>query len=260
MAQQKNNNPAPQKPLSAQNLQALKPDQNQNINQPKKRHGWRNFFIVLLIVVVVLAVAVTATGLYSIPGLSALFGTNKPRDLKVQTSDQALDSLKMKIPLQITGETADYSSGNQDIFAGEVAVDTQITAEEITSWLHRYQNPDPIIQDLQVRQYEGGLELSGMLNKYIKAPVYAKVSVRLIDRQTVALDLEQGKVGMFNVPDKYLQQAEDYFEDQANHLINTIPGFSIETYELHDGYSKFKGTMPETVKPSSDGWAGLMNY
>ncbi|MBU0598605.1 hypothetical protein KKF61_06500 [Patescibacteria group bacterium] len=247
------------KPSSTQNLEMLRPEDDKKIKIPK-RHGLRNFLITLLIIIIILVIAIAATGLYNIPIISSIFKVNQPKDLGVATSPQALASIKEKVTLSIAGEETNYSSGNADIFSGEIAVDTQFTAEEITSWLHEYQRPDPILSDLQVRQFEGGLEISAMANQYIKAPVYAKVNINLINPQTVSLDIQQGKLGIFSVPDKYLQQIEDALEDQVNDLINRIPGFSIETYELHDGYSNFKGTFPETVKPSPNGWSDLMNY
>lgn len=245
-------------PTSSQNLDVLKPDDDKKIKVPK-RHGFRKFLITLLIIVILIVIAVAATGLYNIPGLSSLFNANKPKDLGVVTSPEALASIKTDVPLKITGEPTDYSSGS-DIFSGEVDVEAEFTAEEITSWLHEYQRPDPILSDLQVRQFEGGLEISAMANQYIKAPIYVKVNVDLINPDTISLDIQKGKVGMFSVPDKYLQQIEDLLEDKVNDLISRVPGFSIETYELHDGYTKFKGTFPATVKPSPNGWADMLSY
>ena len=239
----------------------LKPEEKKrDIEKPKKRHRLRNFFIVLAIIIVVLMIAVAATGVYTIPGISSIFGFNEPKNLGVEISDEALGTLKDKIPLRITGEVTDYSSGSVDIFSGEMAVDTTITANEVSSWLQRYQRPDPLLSDLTVRQFEGGMEISAMVNQYVKAPVYAKVNVNLIDNNTVSIDIQEGKLGMFSVPEKYLDEVSDLLEKQVNSLIVGIPGFSIEEYELHDGYSKFKGTFPETVKPSANGWADLMDY
>ncbi|MFC1687133.1 hypothetical protein ACFL0L_00955 [Patescibacteria group bacterium] len=249
------------KPREQEEAEILKPkEQDTEIHKPKKKkHPFRTFLIVLVIIIVVLILGLAATGLYNVPGISAAFGFNEPKDLGVETSTQALASLKEKIPMTITGEKTDFSSGT-DIFSGEIAVDTTITAEEASSWLQRHQRPDPIISQLTIRQMEGGMEISGMVNQYIKAPVYAKVMINLVDTNTIDLNIQEGKLGMFSVPDRYLVEAEELLEDKVNSLINNIPGFSIETYELHDGYSNFKGTFPENVKPSPLGWSDLLNY
>jgi len=258
----KSNEPAPPpKDDKNQASDILKPTEtDRKIEEPKKRHGLRNCLIILIIIILLIILGVALTGLYEIPGLSAITGMNKPKDLGVKTSPEALASLKEKIPMTISGEQTDYSTGAENIFTGEIPVDTQMTAEEITSWLHRHQRPDPILSDLQVKQFEGGLEISAMANQYIKAPVYAEVNVNLVNKTTVDLDIQKGKVGIFSVPEKYLDQVEEALEDKINSLISRVPGFSIETYELHDGYTEFKGTFPENVKPSPLGWSDLLNY
>jgi len=229
------------------------------IEKPKKRHFGRNFLIVVLIIILGLVITVAATGLYDIPFLSSALGANKPKDLGVEISDTHLATMKEKAPMKIEGDTVEYASGGE-IFAGEIAVDTEFTANEVSSWLRRHQKPNPILENLQVRQYEGGIEISAMASQYIKAPIYAKVDVDYTKAGTIDLNFQKLKVGVFSVPEKYIGQVEDYLEETVNDLKTRVPGFSIETYELHDGYSTFKGTFPETVKPSSEGWADLLNY
>lgn len=250
------------KPREQEEAEVLKPiEKDPEIHKPKKKkHPLRTFLIVLVVIILVLIIGLAATGVYTVPVISAVFGFNEPKDLGVEISPEALASLKEKIPMTISGEKTDFSSESADIFSGEIAVDTTITANEASSWLQRHQRPDPIISQLTVRQMEGGMEISGMVNQYIKAPVYAKVMVDLVDANTIDLDIQEGKLGMFSVPEKYLNQVEELLEDEINSLINRVPGFSIETYELHDGYSNFKGTFPENVKPSPLGWSDLLNY
>jgi len=101
---------------------------------------------------------------------------------------------------------------------------------------------------------EGGLEISAVSNKYIKAPAYVKVMINRISNKSLNLEIQRGKIGIFNVPEKYLEQAEDFFEDLVNNRISEVPGFSMETLEYHNGYSTFKGTFPAKVEPSPGKW------
>ncbi|MFA6099104.1 MAG: hypothetical protein WCV50_06240 [Patescibacteria group bacterium] len=248
----------PQPPQSAQSLEMLKPNEGKDIEKPKKGHSLRNFLITIIIILIVILVGLSVTGLYKVPVLSAIIKTGQPKDLGIKTSDQAYASIKEKIPMTISGGTIDYSSPADQIFSGQIDIDTTTTSEEVTSWLKRFQGSDQIFSDVQVKKIEGGMEISCLVNKYIKAPVYVKVMVDRTSEKSVALNIINAKAGMFNVPDKYLTQAEDFFQKKVNEIMAAVPGFSMEKYELHDGYSAFKGTWPANVRPTAGGWNSLI--
>lgn len=98
------------------------------------------------------------------------------------------------------------------------------------------------------------MEISTKLNKYISAPVYVKVMVNRTGSKTVNLNIVNGKVGLFNVPDEYLSQANEYFTKLANNHLAEITGFSMDKLEYHEGYSDFSGTYPKVVKPAAGKW------
>ncbi len=224
----------------------------------RRRHRLRTTLITFGVIIVLLVVGIAATGLYDVPVVSSVFGMNKPKDLGVRTSPEALESIKEKIPMKITGDTMEYGSAGSKAFTGSIPVDTQTTSEEITSWLERFEGSDPIFTDTQVKKFEGGLEISTMLQKYTKAPVYVKVLVTRTGPKSVALTLQKAKIGAFTVPEKYRQQAEDWFEKKIGEAMRAIDGFSMETYEIHDGVSVFKGTFPAVAAPATGGWSDLM--
>lgn len=225
--------------------------------KPKKSNFFRNCLIIIVVILLVLIVGVAVTGLYEIPVISSLVGANKPKDLGIKTSPEALASIKEKVTMKISSEPIDYTKSGDQIFSGEVPVDTQITSEELTSWLNRFQGSNSAVTNVQVKKIEGGIEMSAMLDKYVKAPIYAKVMVNRVSEKSIDIDFQKAKVGFFSMPDNYLQQAEDFFEKKANERIADTPGFSIEQLEYHDGYSIFKGTFPANAKPSVSGWTGL---
>lgn len=247
--------------LSVQNISNLKPE-DASIGKPvKKRHPFRTFLIVLVIIIVVVVIGVSATGVYAVPGVSDIFGFGKPKDLGVKTSPEALTSTEKEIPLQITGAQVDYSTASPaEIFSGELAVDTQTSSEEITSWLERHAGSGAPVSDVQVKFIEGGMEISGMVHKYIEAPAYVKVIVNKTGERSVSVDLQKAKVGMFTVPEKYYGDIAQWFEDRVNSRMATIPGLRMDTVEYHDGYSYFVGTYPEVVRPTSAGWTGLIRW
>lgn len=237
----------------------LPEEKAEKINKLKERHRLRTFFIVILIILIVLMVGAAVTGLYDVPGISSILGTNKPRDLGIKTSPEAVASISEKIPMKISGEYISYTADPSEIFMGEVAVDAAFNSEEITSWLERFEGDDPIFDNVQVKKSDGIMEISAMMKKYVKAPVYIKLTVDQTGVNQISLDFLEGKFGMFNVPEKYLQQGEDFFEENVNALFNKIPGFRLDEYEIKDGNSYFKGTYPANAKPTDEGWGGLFN-
>ncbi|MFH1236570.1 MAG: hypothetical protein V1685_06600 [Parcubacteria group bacterium] len=241
----------------------LKPaDDDREIHKPKKkRHRFRTFLIVLVGAIIIIVIVVGATGAWNVPGVSAIFGMNKPKDLGVKTSTEALTSLKKKIPLKITGESVNYSTASpNEIFSGKISVDERTTSEEITSWLNRHNGTNPPVTALQVSFIEGGMEISGMVNQYIHAPVYVQVMVEKTGEKSIGLDLQKAKVGLFSIPESYYDQVEQWFENAINDRMATVPNFSMDIVEYHDGFSYFKGTYPENIKPTNQGWSGLVDY
>lgn len=241
------------------NVEILKPPGTERpIEKPKKHHGFRNFLITVAVIVVAIIIAVGVTGLYDIPLVSALAGVNKPKDLGIKTSDAALASVKQRIPLVIAGAPVNYATAGANIFSGTMPIDTQVTSEEVTSWLNRFNGTNSPFSDIQVKKIEGGLEISTMVNKYIKAPVYVQVMVARTGEKSVSLDIIKAKVGLFNVPATYAKQAQDWFQTRINERMAATPGFSMTQYEIHEGYSVMKGTWPKTVAPNAAGWSALV--
>jgi hypothetical protein len=186
-------------------------------------------------------------------------GTNKPIDLGVKTSPEAVVSISEKIPMKISGDYISYTADPAEIFTGEIEVNAEFTSEETTSWLARFEGTDPIFDDVQVKKGEGEIEISAMVRKYIKAPVYIRVKVDQVGVNQVDLDILEGKLGRITIPSAYLQRGEEFFEEKVNSLMNTIPGFKMESYEIKGGNSILKGTYPANARKTNEGWGGLFN-
>ncbi len=231
-----------------------------NPSQKKIRRG-RNALIAFVVVVVVLAFAVAALGIYDIPIVSAILGTNRPKDLGVKASPEALASLQQKMPVTVEG-----APGNQNLcltcrqtYEGQIAIEARRTSEEVTSFLQLFpREKGDILKDTQVKFIEGGMEISTKVKKYVHAPVYVKVKVQRTGSQSVSLNVEQAKIGNLMVPENYLRKGETFFQDLVNEHLAEISGYSMEKLEYHDGYSDFKGTYPAVVKPASGKWTDAL--
>ncbi len=123
---------------------------------------------------------------------------------------------------------------------------------------NKMQGTNPAVTDVQVRMIEGGVEISGMIQQYVKSPMYAKVMINRTSEKSVSLDITSAKLGRFSVPAKYVQQFEDWVVKKINSRMATIPGFSLTQLEYHDGYDIWKGTVPAQVKPAKNGYADLL--
>jgi hypothetical protein len=225
--------------------------------QPKTRK-WRKGLIWTIAIVLVLLIGISATGLINIPGLSSILNTNKPKDLGIKASPEALASLEQKMPVEIIGGPEGLCLACGQTYEGQISVTARRTSEEITSFLKLFPREDgDILKNTQVRFIEGGLEISTKLNKYTSAPIYVKVMVNRTGSKTVSLDIIKGQIGVFSVPDKYIKQANDFFTKLANNHLAEISGFSMDKLEYHNGYSDFSGTYPQIVKPTTGKWTDV---
>ncbi|MBU0706996.1 hypothetical protein KKG41_01355 [Patescibacteria group bacterium] len=225
-------------------------------SEKKKRHIglW-----ILLVIVILIVLFFGWTGIYNIPLLTNLMGTNEPIDLGVEVSEEALASAMVNNPMDLQGSATEYSGVAKKIFTGEVPIDGENTSEELTSFLQHYTQNAPHVRDLQVKYIEGGMEISTFVKTRINAPVYVRVGVTKTGAKSVDIDLQSAKVGRLPIPSNYYDQIEEIAEEIINDRIASIESFSIDTLEYHDGYAYFKGSMPETVEVVSGEENGLLD-
>ncbi len=255
--------PVPMTPLSDRPNETVNPEVQANpevvaATEKKTKQRGRGWLIALIIVVVIvlgIGTTVAALGVWTVPVLSGVLGTDEPIDLGVVSSPEALASLEQNVPLEISGQ--EVASVDQ-MFSGEVAVDTQMTSEEITSFLQRFAGNNPVVSNVQVKMIEGGLEISGNLHEYVHAPAYVKVLVDQTGPNSVNLTLVDAKLGRISIPGQYRDKVEAAAEDLINRRMAEVPGFSMDTLEYHDGYSDFVGTLPAQSFSNERGWSALL--
>lgn len=221
-----------------------------------KKHG-KGWLITLIIIVVIFlggATTVAALGVWTVPVLSSVLGTDEPIDLGIQASPEALAALEAKVPMEITSERVGTL---EEMFSGEIAVDTRMSSEEMTSFLQRFQGDTPVVSNLQVKFIEGGMEISGSVHEYVEAPVYVKVMVEQDGTNAIDLTLVDAKLGRLSIPEQYRDDAEQFAEELINQRMSEVEGFSMTSLEYHDGYSNFIGTYPSEVKSHDRGWGAL---
>lgn len=226
--------------------------------EEKKSHKVRTAIITLFfLLIIVFLVLLGMTGLYQVPVLSSLFGTNKPRDLGIHPGPEAFMSLQPKFPLALRGEPTTYSLAGNLTFSGTQPLEAKFTSEESTAFLQKYLANDPLVEDVQIRMIEDGLEISSMAKKPIRGPIYVKTLMTPTSSKSLDLTILRGEVGRLSVPRRYLKQFEEWLEATVNRRMAEVAGFSLERLAYHDGFVDFKGTFPKTVEPAPGQWLDL---
>lgn len=214
----------------------------------KKRHRLRTTIIVLIVVFVILPLAVLGwTGVYQIPVVSAIFGTNKPIDLGIHPTAADLASAEAGNPMTITSRPGEFRWTRTKTFSGTVAVSDEHTSAEVTAFIKKYHGDGGHVRDIQVKFREGGMEISSFVLPYIKAPAYVDVDVARTSATSVSLNLRKAKVGRLDVPEQYYDDIEKAAERIINREMSKIPGFRIDELDYRDGTAYLNGALPANV-------------
>ncbi|USN53151.1 MAG: hypothetical protein H6760_03150 [Candidatus Nomurabacteria bacterium] len=215
-----------------------------------KRHRLRWTLVTLVVVLIILPLlALGYSGVWHIPGLTQLFGSDKPIDLGVHPTEADLASALADNPMMIEAEPGTFYWSQNKSFAGQVAIDDEHSSEEVTAFIQHYHGDGRFVRDIQVRFREGGMEISAFVSPYIKAPVYVDVDVTRTGTQSVSLNLQKAKVGRLTVPEKYYNQIEEAAQDVLNREIAAVPGFRIDDLQYTDNAAYLLGSLPAMVTP-----------
>ncbi|MBU1148761.1 hypothetical protein KKI23_01585 [Patescibacteria group bacterium] len=214
----------------------------------KKSHKLLWTLIILIFIFIVLPLAALGySGVYQIPVVSAIFGTNKPIDLGVNPTAQDLIQAEADNPMTIDAEPGTFYWTQSKEFAGTVEVDDRHTSAEMTAFIEKYHGEGRHVSDIQVKLREGGMEISAFVTPYINAPVYVDVDVALTSNNTVSVNLVKAKVGRLSVPSSYYDEVSEAAQEIINEELAKVPGLSIEKLEYSDGEAYLKGVLPKTV-------------
>jgi hypothetical protein len=146
---------------SNQTIQQKEPLKEKKVKKhTKKRIVW---LVILIIIIALPVMVIGATGMFNIPLISHVFGSNKPADLGIKPSEVAFESIMKTFPVEFKGDPNSFSGIGNKEFNGKISVDAQYTSEEITSILDHYLQNAPHVRDIQVKYVEGGMEISAFV-------------------------------------------------------------------------------------------------
>ena len=230
----------------------------------------------LLIGIVTVVVILVLVGGYFgfVPGVSAVFGSDKPKNLGVTTSAESFKTGIAKIGIVRNDAAAAVSP--TVTYQGFHAVNVSLTSEEISSlfqdgpWKKTWQFSS-IADDFQVKiNHDGTVEAAGLLNikklnGYLSAtgfsdvlpytskfnflpnevPFYLSGSGSITNNK-VTLNATKAELGRISLPtDANVVQA---VENLVERRIAEIPGMYMASVNLDGGTLNYKGTYPSVIK------------
>lgn len=234
-----------------------------------------NFFFKFLLLIIFLIIGgLTYMGI--MPGLSSVFGTNKPKDLGITYTQQNFDQAKSNIKIAYEILPSNLTGPDSVVYEGKSEIDTALTGAEITALKNeRKWKYDPL-ENTQIRfNDDGTTEVSASINKekifdyaasigvstgdiakvreaLAKIPVtpniYVKGTFEITNNQVTNLNLSQVQIGKLSVPANIVSENQHYLGELAEMQFNKIPEFNAQSVKVEDSQLKFKGTIPAVEK------------
>jgi hypothetical protein len=237
----------------------------------------KKFLLGLLIFIVVILVVAVAVGGYLgiVPGVSSLFGANKPKNLGVTFTSQDLTSAEVKAGTKIVTLAPNLPPSQSISFSGQKNVNTTFTQGEFNAWMNNSWDDALLGCQLKINS-DGTAEFSGVLhtdriqafetalgisatdmsvvNKYVRfikgnPAIYIKGTGSVVNGQ-INLDVQQMKVGNLSVPASIIQDNEGSLISLMQNMIDKIPGLSIKNASFVNGQVHFEGTLPAIASVS----------
>lgn len=218
------------------------------------------FFLILILLIVLLL-----GYLGFIPGLSAVMGSNRPRDLGVRYTSADLASAQAKLGQRIVAPEADpfkqYSSmpGNP--------VNTTLTQEEYSAHVERI-HP---VKDIQIKLDGERFQMSGRvdkaripqfvrtwgltdasdkqildaINEYLPSnPIFYIAGTGGAQNNQLNINLTKAEFGRLPIP---TDQAQQLVEAYTETLFKQVPGFSVTDSSIENGRLVFTGSAVKEI-------------
>lgn len=225
--------------------------------------------IVVLIIILLIIGVLLYVGI--IPGVAKPVDLGSKNDPALFAAFNTVHGMKTEIPNGVVPESRLAE------FSGQTILNTDISADEITSILAAWKarSPKLPVRNVQVRfNNDGTGEISGILEvktainiaktlgyndndieegkKYIKystsdIPFYAKGTGGVINNN-VSLNPSNFKIGNINVPTEITEKVAPIVSDAIEKRINQVGTIQVRSIDFSKGKLHFDGTIPDTVR------------
>ncbi len=236
-------------------------------------------FIIGIVAVVVVIILVA--GYFGfVPGISNLFGSNKPANLGTTYTAQDYKSAVAKSGVQLINNVDTVSlAENQKTYGPAKAVNVDFTPAEVLAVLNdKTHDPNFPLKDFQLRvNPDGTAEVAAVLmmdnlDKYSAAhgvnssslqqaldtvkkagivakevPIYIKGNASVVNGQ-MSLDADTVKIGRLPISADTVNSHETDIINYFNNHEKDVPGFYVKNFAIVGGKVHFDGTLPSSVK------------
>jgi len=239
--------------------------------------------IVIVIVAVILGVVLYLGYLGFIPGLSSLFGSDKPRDLGVTwtAQDYATAHAATKVEVKTTEITATESAaqtpGETLKLSGSHPAQVTMSSSELTSVINTNSGNWKYfpVSNVQVKiNTDGSAQMSGLLNLDRFAGYAAATGVSYSDVKVVmdkfgllpqavpfyisatpsvtnniaSMNIGKAELGRASVPQNLISENAGAINGFFTQQLNAFPGFSAKSANFNGGKLNFDGTLTDVIE------------
>lgn len=200
-----------------------------------------------------------------IPGLSGLFGSDKPRNLGVHFSAKDFNSAQTKLNQKFVQATSNPGAQFKSSLGNKV--DTVLSQEEYTAHVEKI-HP---VSDMQVKFDGSTFEMSGridksripqfartwgitnasdaeilnVVNKYYPGdPIFYLKGTGGAKNNDLQINVTKAELGRLPVPQDQAAKAVELYTET---LFNSVPGFYVEESSIDNGKLHFKGSTVNEV-------------
>lgn len=210
----------------------------------KKRFGAGKIVGIALLVMIVGVGAATAAGV--MPGLSALAGTAKQKDLGVDASQAAFESAMGKAGVDANYPATPAAIGSVTV-KGSKPLDATFTDDEVSALMNAYLVPfEYNVRGVQVVFHDGGNAEGSAMVTYqgVDMPGYIKGTVSWDGR--VSGTASAASAAGIPANGSWLETGQNKTLQFVN-LYFAVPGLTIESAEMREGEVHVTGTVPESI-------------
>ncbi|MBI4080924.1 MAG: hypothetical protein HY430_04100 [Candidatus Levybacteria bacterium] len=227
-------------------------------------------FIVLVVVVLLLI-----GGYFGfVPGVSAVFGSDKPKDLGVKYSQEDYESAVEKTAIDFGYKPSTGTPNNSIKFEGKIDINKSLTSAELTALLANDEWEYNFLRDTQIKINDDGTEeISGVLildripgfliaRGYPEDLVHAmRDSVKYVptdptfyikldagwENDTLQMNLQKAEFGRWPVDESFLKEYNSVITAVVQRHVLSVPNLHIDSLQFENGQMQYIGSFPEKI-------------
>ena len=212
--------------------------------------------ILIAVILLLIGGALTltaASGMIKVPFLSQLLGTDSPKNLIGYVDPNLYKEALVKGDIKLADEVDKYCLTCNIAFGNPSPMDITLSSAELSSLLQATNNNLGPLKEIQIKLNDNNqLEASAYLDlkNYgydFSGPVYAAGSIFKSDASSITVEIQRIEVGIFSVPEEYLEKGEDGLNVLINSHLAKMPDLKIDLLEINDDSLHFKGDYPKTA-------------